>query len=232
MIYQHGILATLMAGMLQGTVSVDEMLEQGDMGIGTLTGCDGEVIFINGNAYHADEYGGFRHLDGHEMLPFATITKFDPTQAFEVLNVTTQDELYDQIMERMKSRNLFSAIRITGSFNHVHVRMMPKQEPPYTRLMESVNRQPEHHYDYLNGTIVGFFTPELFHGVGSAGFHLHFVDQDRTVGGHILGFELERGSVEISDAETFEQHFPTKDEAFLEADIDYENIDEEIRMAE
>lgn len=232
MIYQHGTLATLMAGMLQGTVSIEEMLKHGDLGIGTLTGCDGEVIFINGGAYHANEYGEFKRLNGEEMLPYATITKFDPTQSFEVTHVTGQKALYNQILKRMKSRNLFSAIKIHGSFNHVHVRMMPKQEPPYQRLMESVNRQPEHHYEYLNGTIVGFFTPELFHGVGSAGFHLHFVDQDRTVGGHVLGFELERGTVEISDAETFEQHFPTQDETFLEADIDYDNIDEEIRLAE
>ena len=42
--------------------------------------------------------------------------------------------------------------------------MMPAQEPPYTRLIDSARRQPEETRD-IKGAIVGFFTPELFHGV-------------------------------------------------------------------
>ena len=45
-LYQHGTLGTLMAGLLEGTASVNELLEHGDLGIGTLTGSNGEVIFI------------------------------------------------------------------------------------------------------------------------------------------------------------------------------------------
>ena len=44
-LYQHGTLGTLMAGLLEGTASVNELLEHGDLGIGTLTGSNGEVIF-------------------------------------------------------------------------------------------------------------------------------------------------------------------------------------------
>lgn len=52
----------------------------------------------------------------------------------------------------------------------MHVRMMPAQEPPYTRLIDSARRQPEQTETYVKGSVVGFFTPELFHGIGSAGF--------------------------------------------------------------
>lgn len=55
-LYQHGTLGTLMAGLLEGTASVNELLEHGDLGIGTLTGSNGEVIFIDGKAYHANEH--------------------------------------------------------------------------------------------------------------------------------------------------------------------------------
>ena len=44
---------------------------------------------------------------------------------------------------------------------------MPKQEPPYTRLIDS-RRQPEETREDIKGTVIGFFTPELFHGIGSA----------------------------------------------------------------
>ncbi len=44
-LYQHGTLGTLMAGLLEGTATINELLEHGNLGIATLTGSDGEVIF-------------------------------------------------------------------------------------------------------------------------------------------------------------------------------------------
>uniref|UniRef100_UPI0022E840A2 acetolactate decarboxylase n=1 Tax=Staphylococcus warneri TaxID=1292 RepID=UPI0022E840A2 len=69
---------------------------------------------------------------------------------------------------------------------------------------------------------------ELFHGVGSAGFHVHFANNDRNFGGHVLDFEIEDAKVEIQNFETFEQ----QDEIFNKTDIDYKDIAEEIREAE
>lgn len=45
-LYQHGTLGTLMAGLLKGTASINELLQHGDLGIATLTGSNGEVIFF------------------------------------------------------------------------------------------------------------------------------------------------------------------------------------------
>ena len=75
-LYQHGTLATLMAGHLEGTATIDEILQHGDSGIGTLTGSDGEVIYLDGRAFHANEFGEFKALEGNEMTPFSTITRF------------------------------------------------------------------------------------------------------------------------------------------------------------
>ncbi len=49
-LYQHGTLGTLMAGLLEGTATINELLEHGNLGIATLTGSDGEVIFLDGKA--------------------------------------------------------------------------------------------------------------------------------------------------------------------------------------
>ena len=39
-----------MAGLLKGTASINELLQHGDLGIATLTGSNGEVIFLDGKA--------------------------------------------------------------------------------------------------------------------------------------------------------------------------------------
>ena len=60
-LYQHGTLGTLMAGLLEGTASIDELLEHGDSGLATLTGSNGEVIFLDGEAFHANSTRSLRN---------------------------------------------------------------------------------------------------------------------------------------------------------------------------
>ena len=220
-----------MAGLLKGTASINELLEHGDLGIATLTGSNGEVIFVDGKAYHANEHKEFVELKGDELTPYATVTKFKADTTYQTKDKSSED-VFDEVKENMLSENLFSAVKISGVFKKMHVRMMPGQEPPYTRLIDSARRQPEQTETYVKGTVVGFFTPELFHGVGSAGFHVHFANDDRNFGGHVLDFEIEDAKVEIQNFETFEQHFPINDEIFNKTDIDYKDIAEEIREAE
>ncbi|HCU8712967.1 TPA: acetolactate decarboxylase [Staphylococcus aureus] len=230
-LYQHGILGTLMAGLLKGTASINELLQHGDLGIATLTGSNGEVIFLDGKAYHANEHKEFVELKGDELTPYATVTKFVADTSYETKDKSSE-AVFAEIKEKMLSENLFSAVKISGLFKKMHVRMMPAQEPPYTRLIDSARRQPEQTETYVKGSVVGFFTPELFHGIGSAGFHVHFANDDRNFGGHVLDFEVEDVKVEIQNIETFEQHFPIHDEDFTNANIDYKDIADEIREAE
>lgn len=230
-LYQHGTLGTLMAGLLQGTASINDLLKHGDIGIATLTGSDGEVIIVDGKAYHANEHKEFVELKGDELSPYATVSRFTPDKTYSTSNKSST-EVYDEVKEKMLSENLFSAVKISGTFKKMHVRMMPGQEPPYTRLINSANRQPEQIEENIKGSIVGFFTPELFHGIGSAGFHVHFANDDRNFGGHVLDFEVSDVTVEIQNFETFEQHFAVDDEAFTTTDIDYKDIAKEIRQAE
>ncbi|MGN4157242.1 acetolactate decarboxylase [Staphylococcus auricularis] len=232
MLYQHGTLADLMAGMLQGTASINDILEHGDLGIGTLSGSDGEVIILDGKAYHANAAGDFRTLTGEELTPFATITPFKKDTQFEVETGQTSDTLQQAILDKAKSKNLFLAVKVSGQFKDISVRMLPKQDPPYTRLKNSAEQQPEYTKTDMKGTIVGFYAPQLFHGIASGGFHLHFIDDDKTFGGHVLDFNIQSGTVELHHIETLEQHFPIEDPTYLETDIDYDHISEEINEVE
>ncbi len=45
-LYQHGTLGALMAGLMDGTETIAHILEKGTLGLGTLHGLDGEVIFF------------------------------------------------------------------------------------------------------------------------------------------------------------------------------------------
>ena len=60
-------------------------------------------------------------------------------------------------------------------------------------------------------------------------FHIHFANDDRNFGGHVLDFEVDDVTVEIQNFETFEQHFPVNNKTFTETEIDYADVDAEIR---
>ena len=56
-LFQHGTLALLVPGLLAGTMSIGELLQHGDTGIGTGAGLDGELIILEGNAYQINGQG-------------------------------------------------------------------------------------------------------------------------------------------------------------------------------
>jgi len=50
-LFQHGTLALLVPGLLTGTLTMKELLQHGDTGIGTGEGLDGELIILDGQPY-------------------------------------------------------------------------------------------------------------------------------------------------------------------------------------
>lgn len=229
-LYQHGTLGALMAGLMDGTASIDEILAQGDFGLGTLHGLDGEVVFLDGAAYQGRSDGAVIPLTGTEKTPYAAVTSFKSDETI-ALSEMSSTEAKEMILEK-QSKNLFLGVKITGEFKKMHIRIMPKQEKPYKRLVEVSEQQPEFTQTDIKGTIVGFFTPELFQGVAAAGFHLHFIDEDHKFAGHIIDFELSEGTAEISRIESLIQHFPVEDPTFVQTEIDYADLASEIQKAE
>ena len=79
-----------------------------------------------------------------------------------------------------------TAVRIDGTFERLRLRSVPAQEPPFRSLDAVLSEQRVLDAADVTGTIVGFrFLPGAA-GLDVAGFHLHFVSEDRAFGGHLL----------------------------------------------
>ena len=68
---------------------------------------------------------------------------------------------------------------------------------------------------------MGFRFPDFARGLNVPGFHLHFVTEDRTAGGHVLNLVLEHGELSIDASARFHLELPT-DPAFLHADLGHD----------
>jgi acetolactate decarboxylase len=64
-----------------------------------------------------------------------------------------------------------------------------------------------------------------------ADFHLHYLDEARAFGGHVMDFELVEATLSIQTFATFTLRLPEV-ESYLEAELDDMDADEAIRQAE
>jgi len=193
-LFQYNTLGALMAGLYGGTMTVGELLEHGDLGLGTLDSIDGELIVLDGKAYQAK--GSGKRIESY----------------------------YD-------GENLFRSIKIHGEFSQMHVRMIPKSTPD-TKFADVATHQPEYSRENVSGTIVGFWTPEIFHGVSVAGYHLHFISDDLTFGGHVMDFVIKEGMIEVGAVDQLDQRFPVQDRQYLFAKFNVDEMKKDIDKSE
>lgn len=92
-IYQVSTLQALMLGYFRSVINVSELLKHGDIGLGTFTDVDGEMIVLDGSCYRATETGDVVPAEPDRGVPFSTVCtmdettpmKFDPMNSVEDL---------------------------------------------------------------------------------------------------------------------------------------------------
>ena len=109
--------------------------------------------------------------------------------------------------------------------------MIPKSTTEQKFAEVAVN-QPEYRKENVTGTIVGIWTPEIFQGVSLAGYHLHFVSDDLTFGGHVMDFVIKEGVVELGAVDQLDQRFPVQDRKYLFAKFNMDEMKEDIEKSE
>lgn len=233
-LFQYNTLGALMSGLYAGTMTIEELLTHGDTGIGTLDSIDGELTIVDGKAYQATATDGVLkviELDGTATVPYAAVVNHQAEVIFKQRFEMTSHELYDRIETYYDGENLFRSIKIRGTFSKMAVRLIPKSKDG-RKFAEVAANQPEFQKDEVSGTIVGFWTPEMFHGVALAGYHLHFISDDLSFSGHIMDFSILEGIVEIGPVDQLDQRFPVQDRQYLVAKFNMEELIDDINKVE
>lgn len=221
-----------MAGNMAGTITVADLLKHGTTGIGTFDGLDGEVIILDGEVYQAVSSGKVNHVtDRQAKMPFASVHQPADLQALTLEQVDFTS-LNGDFVAAHELKNVFAALRLKGQFNHVKVRIAPKQEKPYPSLLEVAKGQPTFTRDNVTGTIIGYYAPEIFGSVTAAGWHLHFISDDRQFAGHLLEFNADQLTGDLQIFENLDQHMPIQDAAFRKGEVDMATLRDSIAQSE
>ena len=91
---------------------------------------------------------------------------------------------------------------------------------PYTNtLSDALVDRPIFDMENVSGTMVGFWYPEYIVKVNIAGFHLHFISDDKNQAGHVMEFKASDLNISVDYCDGFEVDLPAT-KAFEKANFD------------
>jgi acetolactate decarboxylase len=207
-LFQASTIGALLGGAYDGDITFAELAEHGDTGLGTLNALDGEMIAVDGRFYRADVEGRIQSVPGSARTPFAVVVPFASEIEFDLEGSVAHDVLLARIDERIPAKAASCAVRMDGRFESVRARSVPRQEPPYRPLTEVVAEQHVFELENLDGTMLGFRFPAYIEGLEVAGWHLHFISEDRTRGGHVLGSRTATARVSLDPSSELHVELP------------------------
>jgi len=186
--YQVSTYSRLNAGHYEGILSVDELLEYGDLGIGTVEGIDGEMIIMDGTAYRAGTDLRPMEVPSGTLIPFAMVTHFDTDAVYAMGGERDYRWLKDYFTDDLPADCFAMAVLMEAEFDSLTIRSVPGQSVPYPPLSDVVANQTTLLLHDVEGFAIGFLMADGLGDINLAGFHLHFISADLSYGGHILDF--------------------------------------------
>jgi acetolactate decarboxylase len=191
---QAGTLRALMAGEYLGDATLDELLRMGDLGIGTVQQLGGELIVLDGEPWVAEADSSVHPVARDVKTPFAVVCRFGAEWSAALHGPMDLDAVRGAVDRLVPADAPVVAVRVEGRFRDLSLRSVARQSPPYVPLLEVVAHQTEWWVAEATGTLVGFRFPDATAGVEVPGYHLHFLADDRSTGGHVLGGTLVEGT--------------------------------------
>lgn len=207
-IYQVSPFCALMKGIYDGDTRVGQLKNYGNTGLGTVQALDGEMVMLDGRVYKAKLDGTIVEVPDDTLTPWAFVTFLDNDLVISLDQPMDMTQLQKYIDSRIRSENLFYAIRVDGKFSYMKTRSVTAQVKPYPRLVEAVKGQQVSEFHDIEGTVIGFRCPPYVDGVNVPGYHCHFIDKERTMGGHVLDMLTADVNITIDSTANFVMILP------------------------
>jgi acetolactate decarboxylase len=228
-VFQTSLMSALLAGIYDGDLTVAELLQHGDFGLGTFDALDGEMVVLDGECLRMRADGTVTPVASSEMTPFAVVVPFVADETIVVTEHTDMAKLFELV--GADSDNYLYAVRVRGHFAYVTTRTVSAQSKPYVPLREAVKGQAYMEFADIEGELAGFESPLYEKGIGVPGGHVHFVDAARERGGHVLEFMMTSGTIEVCVGTDLDLRLPLRSE-FGTASLSPDDLDSQIEATE
>lgn len=211
-LYQYSLISGLIQGVCSDGVAANKILEKGTHGLGTVAELDGEIVVIDNQAYHFTATGNVRRLTKNDTIPFAMMTNFQPSTV-RYLTYLSQKSLWEHLSPLVgPGKNYFLALQAEARFECLTIRIIPKRDSADETLSDLAKRQKIQTAEHSIGVLFGFWSPEYTTGFSVPGFHLHYLSEDRKIGGHVLDFKAQNAKVSAAVLKEYHLELPQTEE--------------------
>ena len=232
--FQVSTLQALALGYTRAVMTVDELMRHGEAGLGTFEDVNGEMIAIDGKCYRATEDGTVEEAGGDRGVPFSAVAFMDGYREFALSGDYDMARLRNELnirIEEVFGLNSMHVVRIDGTFEKIHARSEAPYRSQHVTLKSMLEEtQKSFVFDNIKGSLVGVYFPDFMDGINAFGWHLHFISDSRTVGGHVYEMKMTQGVVRLSRKNSLEIRLPG-DAAFDTYSLKSAS-DQEIRQVE
>ncbi len=190
-LYQISTIDALLSGYYEGDKTVAELQKNGDFGLGTFDGIDGEMVVDGDTIYQVKSTGKVIKADDKTGVPFASVHFFKTDITKKIKNIHSYNELKTLLNNFEQCKNYPCGFKIEGTFEYVKTRSAPKASKPYPPLAKHIiETQNFFEAKNIQGVLIGYYLPEYFGKFNVPGYHFHFLSEDKKFGGHVLKVSL------------------------------------------
>jgi acetolactate decarboxylase len=217
MIVHYSVLKALDNGVLEGNMKVGELKQHGDFGLGTYNRMNGEMVVLDHVVYRVSPDGKVMQPEDETLIPYSLVTFYQQDETLSMNGEIDYPKLKAFAESKVPSRNMFYAFRIYGEFDYIKCGGADLQEKPYNEPLDvMLSDRPVYEGSNINGTLVGFWCPAYIGDINSAGFHLHFIADDHSMGGHLMEFTARSLEIGYDTKAVYKMILPETDD-FREA---------------
>ena len=147
-------------------------------------------------------------------VPFAAVARLSGEQQFPLSNMpdisSVQTELTRKIEERF-GLNSMHVVRIDGEFEKVDARSEAPYRSHHIPLKEILSQtQSAFVFEHIRGSLVGVYFPDYMDGINMPGWHLHFLSEDRSRGGHVFEVCIREATAHVDKISRIVIELPTE----------------------
>ena len=210
--YQVSTLQALALGFSKSVITVEELLKNGNTGLGTFEDVDGEMIVLDGKCYRAKNNGDIVMAEDKRGVPFAAVCNFQSNRIEEFGKMDTIENLKEWLtvcIEEDFGLNSMYAVRIDGDFSKVDARSESGTVAHHLTLKDALSvTQKAFIFENVKGSLVCVYYPDYMDGINAAGWHLHFISEDKKHGGHVFDVNINQGKAAFCRITSLEIRIP------------------------
>lgn len=170
------------------------------------------MIILDGVCYQARQDGSIVRTEDSTGVPFAVAGSVNGGRKFimeEMKNIADiKLELTLKIEEDFGLNSIHIA-RIDGFFNIVHARAGAPYRSQHISLKDILSKtQKDFCFERLRGTLVCVYYPDYMDGINASGWHMHFVSEDKKLGGHVFEASFDSAECLLQKMDRIEIQLP------------------------